>query len=139
MSKCQHNTIRINGHAAKCGFCHGDFSGVVLPKVEAGQLRVVLTSASKYRAESATIEAGLAGGRSAKVEVWGPEVAFGQQQEARINWSAIGSVGAADAATYAKAIQAAVDLAPFLKAELAELVGEQCLHCGEVHAVDVCC
>lgn len=74
------------------------------------------TPAREFTPERAEVSVDLPGGRSAKVTIFGPERWIGSDQmnPAQVNWSAIGSVGRADALAYAGAIALAASIAPTL-------------------------
>lgn len=78
-------------------------------------MNIQMQKASEFTGEYATIQIVLPdSGRTARVEVWGPQERFGSMGAPEVNWSALGSVSAADAVAYAEAIAFAARLAPTL-------------------------
>lgn len=75
---------------------------------------VTRTPASTYSPEMAEVHVALPGAGSARVTIYGPQAKFGDFSPAQVNWSAIGSVSAADALAYAGAIALAAAIAPTL-------------------------
>ncbi len=82
------------------------------------QYTVKRTPARQWSAETAEVHVTLPDGGSARVSIYGPEYRFGAKDldltPSRVNWSAIGSVSAADALAYAGAIALAASIAPTL-------------------------
>lgn len=80
---------------------------------------VTIWPASTYSAERAEVQVQLPDSpeRRMTIDVYGPDSMFGASREARINWSAIGSVSAADAAAYGRALEVAAEISKTLKPE----------------------